>query len=115
MFKGMDDKLKAALVNLEELQNKTKWPSDCEIDGYKLVCTCAACPEQYDVFDTTGKKVGYLRLRHGDFRADAPVCGADTVYESQPKGDGVFDDDERVSELTNGVAAIQEWWSTHGA
>lgn len=83
-------------------------PEDIELDGYKLVCTCSACPEQYDVYDGD-KKVGYLRLRHGYFRADAPVCGYDTVYESQPKGDGVFEDDERIPELRKAVAAIKNY------
>jgi hypothetical protein len=116
MFKEMGDKLKAALTNLEEAQkeaqNKQEWPQDLEINGYKLVLTCPACPEQYDVFDKEGRKMGYLRLRHGVFRADAPCCGVDTVYESHPKGDGMFDDDEREPELTKAVEAIQAWWKT---
>jgi hypothetical protein len=104
-----------SIANLEEMQNAAnkKWPVDCEISGYKLVCTCRACPEQYDVFEQDGKKVGYLRLRHGTFRADAPSCGGDTVYSSMPRGDGIFDDDEREKELTNAVEAIQAWWKTH--
>lgn len=85
------------------------WPEDCEIDGLTLVCTCNACPEQYDVFDADGKQVGYLRLRHGHFRADAPVCGWRTVYEADTKGDGVFDDDERLPELRKAVAAIKHY------
>ena len=39
------------------------------INGYRLILTCGACPEQYDVFDGD-RQVGYLRLRHGHFRAD---------------------------------------------
>jgi hypothetical protein len=85
-----------------------QWPEDREIDGLKLVCTCSACPEQYDVFDGE-RQVGYLRLRHGDFRADCPDCGGETVYESEPQGDGTFDDNERVTELTNAVKAIRKW------
>lgn len=81
---------------------------DIVIDGYRLVCTCSACPEQYDVFDDkTGDKVGYLRLRHGHFRADAPDCGDETVYESFTGGDGIFDDDERMPELRKAVFAIK--------
>lgn len=78
-----------------------------EIDGLKLVCTCGACPEQYDVFDAQGKQVGYLRLRHGHFRADYPDCGGETVYESDTKGDGVFDDEERMVEIKKAIAAIK--------
>lgn len=79
---------------------------------YQLFCTCFACPEQYDVKTPDGATVGYLRLRHGHFRADCPDVGGDTVYSSTPKGDGVFDDDERVGELTAAVNAIDAWWET---
>ncbi|NDD52705.1 hypothetical protein EBZ39_02295 [bacterium] len=58
---------------------------DFAIDGYKLVCTCSACPEQYDVFNDNNKLVGYLRLRHGQFRADCPDVGGTTVYSSRPR------------------------------
>lgn len=105
------DDLATALAALEEAQNTPALPSDCDIGGCRLVCTCPACPEQYDVFDKDGSlKMGYLRLRHGRFRADVPVCGGYTVYESHPEGDGLFNDDERELELTNAVAAIKKWW-----
>lgn len=115
-----DEKRLAALEALNRLDQefelvhaiKSFWPEDCEIDGLKLVCTCGACPEQYDVFDGD-KQVGYLRLRHGYFRADCPDCGGETVYESQPQGDGIFDDNERMPELVNAVKAIREWMVKH--
>ena len=53
------------------------------IAGYELSLTCFACPEQYDVF-RAGERVGYLRLRHGCFRADVPECGGRMVYEAEP-------------------------------
>jgi len=81
---------------------------DYEISGYFLQRTSAGCPEQYDVLNSDNEQVGYLRLRHGYFRADVPDCGGETVYESNPKGDGVFDDDERMQELTNAVHAIKD-------
>lgn len=84
------------------------WPGDVEIAGLRLVCTCCACPEQYDVYDANNKQIGYLRLRHGYFRADYPDCGGETVYESQPRGDGIFADDERMPELTKAVNALLE-------
>lgn len=74
--------------------------------GLKLVCTCGACPEQYDVYDANDKQVGYLRLRHGRFRADYPDCGGETVYESQTKGDGIFTEEERIPELTKAIHAL---------
>lgn len=78
------------------------------MNGFDLDQTCGACPEQYDVYKD-GKQVGYLRLRHGTFRADYPDCGGDTVYSANPKGDGIFDDDkERDFHIGNALLAIQE-------
>lgn len=79
---------------------------DYEIDGYFLQRTSTACPEQYDVLNEDNEQVGYLRLRHGSFRADVPDCGGETVYMSNPRGDGMFEDYERMTELTNAVRAI---------
>ena len=79
------------------------------IDGLRLVLTCFACPEQYDVFDGRGRQVGYLRLRHGWFRADVPRCGGETVYAASPRGDGIFDDDERHHYLSEAVSEIRKW------
>jgi hypothetical protein len=84
-------------------------PSDKDIivDGYRLICTSIACPEQYDVFDDlSAEQVGYLRLRHGYFRADYPACGGKTVYDAETAGDGLFDEDERMPQLTAAVAAL---------
>ena len=79
-----------------------------QILDYNLVLTCQCCPEQYDVFDSEGKKVGYLRLRHGGFRADYPDCGGDTVYRYSfdDAWKGVFADEEREQYLTEAVKAI---------
>lgn len=111
----MNDK-ENRLKALEELSrldqemgfDNIKWPEDTEIDGLKLVCTSIACPEQYDVFDSSGKKVGYLRLRHGRFRADHPDCGGETVYSSLTEGDGTFSNDERDLELKKAIKAIRK-------
>lgn len=82
--------------------------SDLLIGGYRLEMTSMACPEQYDVFDAEGTQVGYLRLRHGYFRADYPDHGGDTVYEADTSGDGMFDDDERMPQLTAAIAALRK-------
>lgn len=74
--------------------------------SYRIVQTCGACPEQYDVFDGD-EQVGYLRLRHGGFRADYPDSGGKTVYSASPNGDGVFDDDEREFYLSHALEAIR--------
>ena len=84
-----------------------------EVDGFRLVCTCGACPEQYEVFDGE-KKVGYLRLRHGHFRCDYPDCGGETLYQSDTKGDGIFHDDERMPELKRAVEAIKKRMGRNG-
>lgn len=76
--------------------------------GIALVMTCGACPEQYDAFNGRGEMVGYLRLRHGRFRVDVPNCGGDTVYEAYPKGDGLFEDDEREDHLIKACEAIRK-------
>lgn len=75
-----------------------------EIEGYKLVETCGACPEQYDVY-RHGENVAYLRLRHGYFYAEVPHGGT-MVYEANPEGDGIFEPDERDHFLTEAVRAI---------
>lgn len=57
----------------------------------ELVKTCGACLEQYDAY-FNGVEVGYLRLRHGYFRAEH---NGSVVYGSQTIGDGCFDETER--------------------
>lgn len=71
---------------------------------FKLVKTCGGCPEQYDVY-YNGKEVGYMRLRHGNFRAE---YRGETVYTARPNGDGVFEYDERDKYLQRGCLAIKE-------
>jgi hypothetical protein len=74
------------------------------IDGFHLALTCEFCPEQYDVWK--GKsKVGYIRPRHGMFRAE---CYGDTVLSGSPEGDGSFADAaERERYLRDAVASIK--------
>lgn len=71
----------------------------------RLVQTCQACPEQYDVFNGD-TEVGYLRLRHGYFAAYRHVTDYEPVYEANPKGDGIFELDERDQYLTAAVHAL---------
>lgn len=79
-----------------------------KVEGCTLKCVCGACPEAYEVFDAEGEQVGYLRLRHGWFRADYPFANGEIVYESRPKGDGIFDEGERMEELAKAVRALNE-------
>lgn len=76
-----------------------------DILGCQLWLTCYACPEQYDVYKGDDQ-IGYLRLRHGSFRAHAGDCGGETVYEAEPEGDGIFKDHERDRFLTAAVQAL---------
>jgi hypothetical protein len=77
-----------------------------QIDDIELIKTCDESPEQYDAF-YKGEQVGYLRLRHGEFRVDYPECGEETIYYSeQMNGDGKFEDDEREHFLLKAKQAI---------
>lgn len=86
---------------------------DFESDGLKFVCTCFACPEQYDVYDIkTKEQVGYVRLRWGRLRVDCPDVGGYTVYEySFPDGlQGCFDSyEQRTEHLTKIAKVINEY------
>jgi len=75
----------------------------------KLVETCGACPEQYDVF-SEDKQVAYYRLRHGYFRVDVPICGGETIYEAYPNGDGIFESDEREFYLKKAEQAVKKYY-----
>lgn len=67
--------------------------------------TSYACPEQYEVY-LNKKHVGYLRLRNGYFYCAYPDIGKEIVYEAYPKGDGIFQDDEREFYLEQALQAI---------
>lgn len=75
-----------------------------EIVELTLEETCSACPEQY--WALMGKeRVGYLRLRHGQFRAE--YMGT-VVYATKTIGDGCFDESERDFHLTKAKEAIHQ-------
>ena len=67
-----------------------------EIKGLTFTLFTRACPEQYDVTDTNGNLVGYVRLRWGVLRCDCPKWGEETIYEYDFHEDykGCFDSDE---------------------
>jgi hypothetical protein len=78
---------------------------------YKLELTCFMCPEQWDVFDDCLDKLGYIRLRHGEFRVDYPDCGGKTLISENIgfDGDGAFINEEiRNVYLLKAVKAIDE-------
>lgn len=72
--------------------------TDKGIYPLEFCLTCAACPEQYDVYSLGGKRVGYVRLRWGCLRADCPMDDNLTIYSLSFSDDykGCFDsEDER--------------------
>jgi len=80
-----------------------------KIKGLEFVCTCHWWPEQYDVKDSDGKIVGYVRLRLGYFLVEYPECDGETVFEEEFPicMKGRFDDDqEREVYLTAAADAI---------
>ena len=80
-----------------------------QILGYNLKMTCGACPEQYDVFDSEGKQVGYIRLRAGNFRVYYPDTGGELVFYHHFENDslkGMFYNEEREFFLTEAVKAL---------
>ena len=88
--------------------------TNMDIQDIVLKQTCSAYPEQYDAIDeTTGKRVGYLRLRYGHFTVEVPDVYGELVYESWPQGSGAFENDERVGELAEAVVAIYKWYLLH--
>lgn len=70
----------------------------------ELKQTCHACPEQYDAV-LNGKVIGYLRLRHGIFTCEHIPSGVH-VYVGDPKGDGIFEPEEREFHLNKALNAL---------
>ena len=82
---------------------------DVFVNDYRLERTSCACPEQYSVYDKDGIECGYLRLRHGHFRADYPDCGGETLFNAYPDGDGQFSSDkERAFNLKLAICSINK-------
>lgn len=79
-----------------------------DINDIYLVQTCGACPEQYDAFIGT-EKIGYLRLRHSNFRVDYLDCGGEVVFKHNFEYDGwkgCFSEDERDKYLNLAKEAL---------
>lgn len=56
-------------------------------NGLTFCLTCCMCPEQYDVYDDKGNKVGYVRLRWGELTCEWPDVFGKLIY-SEEVGDG---------------------------
>lgn len=97
------------MKNMDLKMSNELWKKPVLIHGYRLEMTCGACPEQYDLY-AGDEIVAYFRLRHGHFRVHVPDYGGACVYEADPKGDGIFNQSERVKYLTEAVLAVQEYY-----
>jgi len=84
------------------------WNEPFFIARLKFVTTCPSTPEQYDVF-SGDEKVGYVRLRDGEFTVHCPDYEGELVFEGFPDGMDYFFDYERESCLTEATDAIRNW------
>lgn len=75
-----------------------------DIKGLNFKCTCSACPEQYDVFNSDENIVGYVRLRWGALTCEYPDVGGEVIYEASVGGGwtGCFtNENQRMIHLNN--------------
>jgi hypothetical protein len=49
---------------------------------FKWICTCPACPEQYDVF-VGDKQVAYVRLRYGELSVNPYTDDKDIDWNTE--------------------------------
>ena len=83
-----------------------------EIGGLLFDCTCIACPEQYDVYQSDcDTPCAYVRLRWGKPRVQVPDVGGKEVYyhEWEDWLKGCFDtEEERIMHLIEIAKAINK-------
>ncbi|MGE4300852.1 MAG: hypothetical protein AB7F40_04525 [Victivallaceae bacterium] len=78
--------------------------------GLKFIMTCPMCPEQYDVVDSSGTQVGYVRLRHGWLSCSVPDCGDKLIYmhifnkSLYAQWKGCFDDEKETVKYLKRIA-----------
>ena len=79
-----------------------------KVNDFVFNLTCSGCPEQYDVFDSNGNQVGYVRLRWGYLRVDYPHHGGEVIYdyEFSDGWKGSFTEEEREHYLKEIAEAI---------
>lgn len=71
-----------------------------------------ACPEQYYVLDSSGNKVGYLRLRYGVFRIYADVMDEDPIaYFNLDTKRGMFNCEERDFYLNTALKILDKFYN----
>lgn len=59
--------------------------------------TCFACPEQYELYDPNGERIGFFHYRYGHLTLECPDTGGELVYEKMlgDRADGILDSDTR--------------------
>ena len=65
-------------------------------------------PEEYDAYIKV-LKFGYLCLRDGEFIVSYPDKRGKVVYMAEPKGRGMFHEDEREFYLEAAKEALLKW------
>lgn len=78
------------------------------IKGLTFKLTCRACPEQYDVFDSSGKQVGYIRLRWGEVTCYYPKVFGEILYSSKVSEDSLRGDFENEEQRTQQLTIMAE-------
>lgn len=79
---------------------------------YTFLKTCDCCPEQYEVFDQYGRRVGYVRYRYGRLMCQVPDVGGHVVFDQHIGGelDGCFENNEERQYYLELIAeAIQKY------
>lgn len=77
------------------------------LNGYDLVLTSFAFPEQFDVLKDGVSKY-YIRVRHGVLRMDDEISG-NTLLTQDIQGDGTFSHSERMPLLVKLLRLIQSY------
>lgn len=80
--------------------------TELDLNQLKFTLTCSACPEQYDVYYKEEKEpIWYIRLRHGELRADYIADGNDYTFFEENQSfdyrDWMFYSDEQRQYFLN--------------
>lgn len=80
------------------------------VNGLVFNLTCCGCPEQYEVFDSNGNQMGYVRLRWGYLRVEYPEYGGEVIYDHEFSDGwkGMLTEDEREHYLKEIAEAISK-------
>ena len=79
---------------------------------FKWICTCPACPEQYDVVCVGYKTVAYVRLRYGELSVNPYVDGDIDwntelyCYQFDDSWKGCFDNKEERSKYKKEIEKV---------